>query len=100
MAILSKLTDTLAIKTIEAYQQHLSPIKDLNAPWVSFMVAQPVQVQSKNCPETGTDFRPACDLTDNFPVAIRLQNPLLYPDTAHECFLLLCPADSIVNHQT
>ena len=27
MAILSKLTDTLAIKTIEAYQQHLSPIK-------------------------------------------------------------------------
>ena len=27
MAILSKLTDTLANKTIEAYQQHLSPIK-------------------------------------------------------------------------
>ena len=29
MAILSKLTDTLAIKTIEAYQPHLSPIKGL-----------------------------------------------------------------------
>ena len=98
MAILSKLTDTLAIKTIEAYQQHLSPIK-------GFKCAAGQLYGGTTCSGAVKNIVQKQGLISGLPAIYRqfsschqaAKNPCYISHPAHECFLLLCLADSIVS---